>query len=119
MWKERGTFARHPGLLTVLHLFSRRDKQKERSRQEKLKVYQETGVWPGFKSKAAGKSEAWSNNVDHKGRKDERRMVKELKRKRIEREEKKEEDENDAEDDELEEDYKLLKKMKKGKKVRI
>ena len=26
-----------------------RDKQKERSRQEKLKVYQETGSWPGFK----------------------------------------------------------------------
>ena len=29
--------------------YSSRDKQKERSRQEKLKVYQETGSWPGFK----------------------------------------------------------------------
>ncbi len=92
-----------------------RDKQKEKSRQSKLKVYEETGNWPGFK-KAKGNTEAWSNKTDQRKKKLERRSKKELKRKRAEAEAVENEKEEESDDD-LEEDYKMLKKIKKGKVI--
>merc|ERR1712117_541375 len=95
-----------------------KDKQKERSRQEKLKVYQETGSWPGFKKApdAGNKgTAAWSKKVAAKERKLSRREIKDLKKRKREEERQQEEPEEDEDDDDLEDDYRLLKKMKRGK----
>lgn len=82
----------------------------------KLKVYKETGAWPGFKG--AKKAQAWSDKVDRKERKSLRREKKELKRKKPEREEEPE-DAAVAQQDmkDLDDDYRLLKKMKRGKVI--
>ena len=95
-----------------------RDKQKEKSRQAKLKVYQETGTWPGLAKrpersisddKKAGS--AWSAKTDAKLGKSLRAKKKELKRTR----EKEGVSQEDLDD--LEKDYRMLKKIKQ-KKVR-
>lgn len=93
-----------------------RDKQKEKSRQAKLKVYQETGNWPGM-SKRPAKSvsdekkagSAWSAKADAKLGKSLRAKKKELKRTR----EKEGVSQEDLDD--LEKDYRMLKKIKQKK----
>jgi len=97
-----------------------KDKQKERSRQEKLKVYQETGSWPGFKkaTDSGNKSTAaWSKKTAAKERKLSRRETKDLKKRKREEGRQKGDDEGceDDDNDDLDEDYRLLKKMRKGK----
>ncbi len=89
------------------------DKQKERSRQEKLRVFTETGLWPGAKEKPKQDTTAWSEKLSRKRRRDLRREVKQAKR-----EAKKETVQSQEEDedlDDLEDDYRMLRKIKKGK----
>ncbi len=90
-------------------------------RQEKLTAFKETGLWPGSKVKAEAKV-AWSNKVDKKAKRMERKRKKELKaesKKAIEQEETAENSDGDdasfEEDDDLEADYRLIKKLKKSK----
>ncbi len=93
-----------------------RDKQKEKSRQEKLRVYRETGVWPGFKPKLET-SKAWSDKCDKRNRRDLRKKRKELKElKRKQQQGQDAQDNNDDEElEELEQDYRMLKRLKRGK----
>ena len=101
--------------LPTKYRFSR-DKQKEKSRQAKLKVYQETGNWPGLAKrpersisddKKAGS--AWSAKMDAKLGKSLRAKKKELKRTR----EKEGVSQEDLDD--LEKDYRMLKKIRQKK----
>lgn len=109
-----------------------KDKLKEKARQEKLKVFQETGCWPGMKKGPTSirnpTSQAWSNKVDQKVQKQLRAKKKQLKKR-------KGHDQADngqgqsttasgigecsraSQDDidELESDYKMLKKIRRGK----
>jgi len=84
-----------------------KNKVKEESRMEKLSEFEKTGRWPGMKYKVDEKL-AWSEKVDKKGRRDERKRIKDLKKGG---EEQSVIDTDDEE--EFEEDYRLLKKMKK------
>lgn len=85
-----------------------KNKEKEESRQGKLAEYKKTGIWPGMKSKPAEKI-AWSNKVDQKERREDRKRIKDLK----EASNSKNDDLEDDDDDDLDEDYRLLKKMRK------
>ncbi|TRY70046.1 hypothetical protein TCAL_05427 [Tigriopus californicus] len=107
-----------------------KDKLKEKARQEKLKVFQETGSWPGMKKGPTAirnpSTQAWSNKVDQKVQKQLRAKKKQLKKRKGH-----EKDDNDqpssesrfsegpctSQDDidELEMDYKMLKKIRRGK----
>ena len=102
--------------------FIHRDKQKEKSRQDKLESFHKTGVWPGSKPKpqtltrnpADGQQgdRAWSDKADKKNRRDLRKLKKEI----VRRKRKKGEEEEEEEDlGDLEEDYRMLKKMRRGK----
>jgi len=90
------------------------DKKKESSRQEKIKVFKESGEWPGAKKRAAvpasDRTVAWSQKVDKKAKKVERRKKKDLKMSN-----KRKVEEDDHDDDDLEDDFRLLKRLKKGK----
>ena len=86
-----------------------RNKAKEDSRQEKLAQFRQTGVWPGMKVKQEKDNISWSNKVDKRVKRDERKRKKELKKEAVEKE-----DDFEDEDDDLEEDYRLLKKAKKN-----
>ena len=104
--------------MKLIKHFIFRDKQKEKSRQEKLRKYEETGKWPGFKEAKANTREAWSDKKDQQRRKQDRRAKKDLKRKRTESKpqpEPEKDPESDGDDD-LDDDYKLLKKIKRGKR---
>lgn len=103
--------------LVYLNLLIYRDKQKEASRQNKLKVYQETGAWPGMPAKPKKEEDkSWSLKVAKKQRKEERKTIKNLKRLA-----KNEAIENSGDDDEdeFESDYKLLKKQKRRRKGQV
>jgi len=90
------------------------DKKKEQSRQEKLTAFRDSGNWPGSKkAKKAAETVAWSQKVDKKAKREDRKRKHELKRK-TEMEEMAAAD-SDDDDDDLEEDFRLLKKLKKGK----
>ena len=95
----------------ISNLFCFRNKVKEESRLEKLKAFQETGVWPGMKTKTL-ENVAWSEKQDKKARKNERKRRKELKAP-----EEPSVIDTDDDDDNLEEDYRLLKKMKKVRNI--
>ena len=102
--------------MKLIKHFIFRDKQKEKSRQEKLRKYEETGKWPGFKEAKSSSKEAWSDKKDQQRKKQDRRAKKDLKRKRNEAKSLKKEPEEapeaaESEDDDLEDDYKLLKKI--------
>lgn len=113
--------------------FHCRDKQKEKSRQNKMAVYEKTGSWPGMKQPKP-EFNSWqgkniffvistvhfsekniystrSKKVEKKNRKTHRLEIKELKRKRNDAEEM----ENKKDLEELERDLGILKKIKKGK----
>ena len=92
------------------------DKKKETSRQEKLTTYKQTGSWPGKagegkKLAASERTQAWSQKVDKKAKKVERRKKKDLKTAG----EKRKAQMAEKDEDELEEDFRLLKRLKKGK----
>ncbi|XP_045583358.1 ATP-dependent RNA helicase DDX55 [Procambarus clarkii] len=81
-----------------------KDKQKEKSRQQKLSIYRETGQWPGMKPYTP-KPEPWSQKKD-KMEKKKKRHEKKLKRGH----------QFTQEDlDDLEEDFRMVKKLKRGK----
>ncbi|XP_040576735.1 ATP-dependent RNA helicase DDX55 [Lepeophtheirus salmonis] len=84
-----------------------KEKLREDSRQKKLKIYKESGKWPGMKEHLSD-TQAWSRNVERQDRKKLRHLVSEKKRR--EKEKISQEDEDD-----LEKDFRLLKKLKKGK----
>ncbi|KAK8751856.1 hypothetical protein OTU49_010798 [Cherax quadricarinatus] len=82
-----------------------KDKQKEKSRQQKLSTYRETGQWPGMKPYKP-KAEAWSQKKERKEKKKKRNEKKVKKRgHRFTQEEL----------DDLDEDFRMVKKLKKGK----
>lgn len=79
------------------------DKQKEKSRLQKLSAYKETGSWPGMKQHKP-KQEAWSQQKERKAKKKKKN------------EKKRKAHEFTQEDlDDLEEDFRMVKKLKKGK----
>lgn len=79
------------------------DKQKEKSRLQKLKTYKETGSWPGMKQYNP-QQEAWSQAKEKKA-----------KRKRKHEKKRKGHEFTQEDLDDLEEDFKMVKKLKKGK----
>ncbi|KAG7162788.1 ATP-dependent RNA helicase DDX55-like [Homarus americanus] len=82
-----------------------KDKQKEKSRQQKLSTYRETGQWPGMKP-FTPKTVSWSDKKDKKAKK----------KKKIEKKMKKRSHQFTQEElDDLEEDIRMVKKLKKGK----
>lgn len=80
-----------------------KDKQKEKSRQQKLSSYKETGQWPGVKQHMR-KTEAWSKQKEKKGKK---------KRKKMNKQQGHQFTQEDLDD--LEEDFRMVKKFKMGK----
>lgn len=95
------------------------DKQKEKSRLEKLKVFQESGIWPTTYKRKRKQTESWSEVKKRKLEKQEnRKKRKEKKMKQtVATDEKKRQkrkfDEQDIE--ELAKDIALIKKLKKKK----
>lgn len=100
-----------------------KNKQKEESRQGKLKVYEETGEWPG-KKKFKKKTEAWELSKkakeESKSKKKERKSKRQLKKETaaangtaIAKKRKAKFTQEDI--DELANDYRLIKKLKKNK----
>lgn len=100
-----------------------KNKQKEESRQGKLKVYEETGEWPG-KKKFKRKTEAWElskkNKEDSKSKKKERKSKRQLKKETaaangtaIAKKRKAKISQEDI--DEIANDLRLFKKLKKNK----
>lgn len=79
------------------------DKQKEKSRLQKLDTYKETGSWPGMKLHKP-KQESWSQTKEKKAKKKKKN------------EKKRKGHQFTQEDlDDLEEDFRMIKKLKKGK----
>lgn len=99
-----------------------KNKEKEASRQKKLEVYHETGKWPDI-SKHRKQTEAWSlakaKRAEQKGKKDERKSKKALKKenalelKKAERKRKGGYSQEDIE--ELASDIAMFKKLKRKK----
>ncbi|KAL5273352.1 DDX55 family protein [Megaselia abdita] len=100
-----------------------KNKQKEESRQGKLKVYEETGEWPG-KKKFKRKTEAWEqskkNKEESKTKKKERKSKRQLKKETanangtaIAKKRKAKISQEDI--DEIANDLRLFKKLKKNK----
>ena len=94
-----------------LNSVSYKDKLREKERQDKLKIYKETGEWPGLKKKK--ETVSWSKNKDVLNKRREKKMKKAEKRAAVTTVV------EDSADDDLEDDfasdYKLMKKLKKGK----
>ncbi|XP_013401192.1 ATP-dependent RNA helicase DDX55 isoform X2 [Lingula anatina] len=85
-----------------------KDKSREKQRQEHLKIYHQTGVFPGKKVKIHKKETVpWSKQKNRKEKKKQRKEVKEQRKRKMEF--------NDEELDELEKDAKLVKKLKRKK----
>ena len=70
---------KYAGGFSITISFCSRDKQKEKSRQDKLDAYSKTGSWPGFSSnKRPREAQAWSEKAKKRQRKEERRRKKEM-----------------------------------------
>jgi len=94
-----------------LNSVSYKDKLREKERQDKLKIYKETGEWPGLKKKK--ETVSWSKNKDVLNKRREKKMRKAEKRAAVTPAVEASAD-DDLEDD-FASDYKLMKKLKKGK----
>lgn len=103
-----------------------KDKQKETSRQEKLKAYKETGIWPSNKSKVKSiikGTTPWSLNKQMKTERQEKRsQKKEYRKKKIlegksktKRKKKKLSNDDLLLNEDLKKDLALMKKLKKRK----
>ncbi|XP_067015394.2 ATP-dependent RNA helicase DDX55 [Anabrus simplex] len=100
-----------------------KDKQREAARQEKLKVYLSTGVWPGSKAavrKRPKQTEAWSLTKQRKAETKEKRSTRRNKRKQKQEEgkvktKKKRKTISQEELDELARDIAIIKKFKRKK----
>merc|ERR1712029_673421 len=57
-----------------LNSVSYKDKLREKERQDKLKIYKETGEWPGLKKKK--ETVSWSKNKDVLNKRREKKMRK-------------------------------------------
>jgi len=94
-----------------------KDKIREKDREEKIVEYKETGSWPGAKEKKFNKpptSTPWSNKVEVKDKRREKKANRALKR--AKKEAAASENAADKEDeDDFEAEYKILKKVKSGK----
>ena len=109
-------------IYNVKTINSFRDIQREKIRQEKLKAFQETGIWPksqGNKRSLCKQTESWSLSKQRKlERKSKREKRKNKKLQDTGTEKKKKKTHFTQEDiDELAKDIDLIKKLKK-KKVR-
>lgn len=95
------------------------DKQKEKSRLEKLKIFRDTGIWPKIHKNKRKQTEPWSEAKKKKLERQEnrkRRKEKKLKQKMLVNSAKKQKrkiNEQDIED--LAKDIALIKKLKKKK----
>ncbi|XP_060817298.1 probable ATP-dependent RNA helicase DDX55 homolog isoform X3 [Bombus pascuorum] len=95
------------------------DKQKEKSRLEKLKIFRDTGVWPKVQKRKCKQTEPWSENKKKKMEKQQnrkKRKEKKMKQKMSENSTKKRKrkiNEQDIKD--LAKDIALIKKLKKKK----
>ena len=102
-----------------INLLAYSDKQKEKSRLEKLKIFQNTGTWPKTKKRKCKQTEPWSETKKRKMEKQEnrkRRKEKKLKQKmsaNMTKKRKRKINEQDIED--LAKDIALIKKLKKKK----
>lgn len=102
-----------------INLLAYSDKQKEKSRLEKLKVFQNTGVWPKTQKRKCKQTKPWSETKKRKIEKQEnrkRRKEKKLKQKmsaNMTKKQKRKINEQDIED--LAKDIALIKKLKKKK----
>lgn len=99
------------------------DKQKEKSRLEKLKIFRDTGIWPKIHKNKRKQTEPWSEAKKKKLERQEnrkRRKEKKLKQKMLVNSAKKQKrkiNEQDIED--LAKDIALIKKLKKKKVILI
>lgn len=97
------------------------DKQKEKSRLEKLKIFRDTGIWPKIHKSKRKQTEPWSEAKKKKLERQEnhkRRKEKKLKQKILVNSAKKQKrkiNEQDIED--LAKDIALIKKLKKKKVI--
>lgn len=104
-----------------------RDCQRERIRQEKLKIYRETGVWPktqqGSKRISCKQTEPWSlskqRKIERKNKRDTRKLRKQQQQDSgVYTKHKRKRNVSQEDIDELAKDIALIKKLKR-KKVRI
>ncbi|CAH1801905.1 unnamed protein product [Owenia fusiformis] len=86
-----------------------RDKMREKQRQSKLKIFQETGEMPGKKKFKTIKPEnkPWAKEKERKDKKQRRKEKRDLKKRKMEF--------NETELDDLAKDAQLVKKFKRGK----
>ncbi|XP_003701478.2 ATP-dependent RNA helicase DDX55 [Megachile rotundata] len=95
------------------------DKQKEKSRLEKLKIFQDNGIWPVTYKRKRKQTESWSQVKKRKLEKQEnRKKRKEKKMKQnesVDAKKKKKKKLNEQDIEELAKDIALIKKLKKKK----
>uniref|UniRef100_A0A0V0GAM7 ATP-dependent RNA helicase n=1 Tax=Triatoma dimidiata TaxID=72491 RepID=A0A0V0GAM7_TRIDM len=101
-----------------------KDRQKEASRINKLKIFRETGVWPGMKMKKKKQTVPWSLSIQaRQERKDRRKKKREYREKKINegktKTKKKRKKVTEEQWKELEENIAFLKKVKKNKDIDI
>lgn len=110
-------------IVFIFHLIPdvHRNEGKEKTREEKLQTYQETGVWPGLKKKQRRKPTIpWADSKQKKiDRKERRQKRKEIRKQKVEegvvKKRKRKNEMSQADLDELLKDVNLLKKHKKKK----
>jgi hypothetical protein len=111
-------------ILKICNLF--RDCQREQIRQEKLKIYKETGVWPktqqASKRTSCKQTEPWSlskqRKIERKNKRDTRKLKKQQQRDSGVTKRKRKRNVCQEDIDELAKDIALIKKLKQ-KKVRM
>ncbi|XP_073999366.1 ATP-dependent RNA helicase DDX55 [Rhodnius prolixus] len=101
-----------------------KDKQKEASRISKLKIFRETGVWPGMKMKKKRQTVPWSLSIQaRQERKDKRKKKREYREKKIvegkTKTKKRRKKITEEQWKELEENIAFLKKAKKNKNIDV
>jgi hypothetical protein len=108
----------------ILNLF--RDCQREQVRQERLKIYKETGVWPKSQQKnkrtSQKQTEPWSRSkqckMERKNKRERRKLKKQQQQNSGVMRRKRKRNLCQADIDELAKDIALIKKLKR-KKVRV